>query len=249
MIPGTCTPTVPNDARSLEGQIVLVTGGARRLGRAICETLWRQGAVVVIHCHKSHKDAESLATALGDRSLVVQADLRDRDATRQMFSDIVSKLSRIDAVVCSAAGFARSPIDRLSDETWDELLALNLTAPRRCMQLGIQAGARSIVNIVDVGATQAWKGYAAYGVSKAGLLQLTRIAAKELIGKVRVNAVAPGYILPPDDISPEERERLGQKWAGHPVGSPQDVASAVAFLLREPFLTGVCLPVDGGQSL
>ncbi len=249
MIPGTCRESSSTENGALAGQIVLVTGGARRLGRAICERLWRLGAVVVIHCHKSLTDAQALADSLGARSLVVNADLRDRLATEQMFADIVKKLGRIDAVVCSAAGFGRSPIDRLSDEVWDELLALNLTAPRRCMQLGIKAGAQAIVNIVDVGATQAWRGYAAYGVSKAGLLQLTRIAAKELVGKVRVNAVAPGYILPPDDISPQERERLGQKWAGYPVGTPQDVASAVAFLLSEPFLTGVCLPVDGGQSL
>lgn len=238
-----------DDAQSLAGQVVLVTGGARRIGRAICETLWQCGASVVIHHHQSGAEAQALATELGDRALVVQADLRDRRATEDMFATVLAKRSRIDAVVCSAAAFARTPLADLDDETWDELIAINLTAPRRCLQLGVSAGARSIVHIVDVAATQAWRGYAAYGVSKAGLLQLTKIAAKELVGRVRVNAVLPGFILPPDDASEAELARLSAKWEGYPSGTPQDVARAVAFLLREPFLTGVCLPVDGGQSL
>ena len=117
------------------------------------------------------------------------------------------------------------------------------------MQQAIAAGASTIVNIVDVGASQPWRGYAAYGVAKAGLLHLTRIAAKELLGRVRVNAVAPGVVLLPDDIAPSERDRLQAKLTGQPSGSPLDVARAVRYLVSEPFVTGVCLPIDGGQSL
>ena len=238
-----------DDAQPLAGQVVLVTGGARRLGRAICETLWQQGASIVIHYHRSMADAQALASQLGSRARIVQADLRDRAATENMFASVLAECLRIDAVVCNAAAFVRTPIETLDDAAWDDLIAVNLTAPRRCLQLGIAAGAKVIVNVADVGATQAWRGFAAYGVSKTGLLQLTKIAAKELIGRMRVNAVLPGFVLPPDDASEDELARLSAKWAGYPAGSPLDVARAVAFLLREPFLTGVCLPVDGGQSL
>lgn len=233
----------------LAGQVILVTGGARRLGRAIGEELWSHGATIVVHHHRSTEAAQELLQRLGERVLLVSADLRDRGATQAMFAEVRSQLGRLDGLVNSAAVFARTPIASLSDEEWDEMLAVNLSAPRRCMQLAIAAGATAIVNLVDLAATQPWRGYAAYGVAKAGLLHLTRIAAKELLGQVRVNAVAPGLVLLPDDVTPAERERLLAKIAGQKPGTPLDVARAVRYLLSEPFLTGVCLPVDGGQGL
>jgi len=237
------------EGSTLAGQVILVTGGARRLGRAIGEELWSHGATIVVHHHRSTEEAQELAQRLGERVLLVVADLRDRTATQAMFAEVKSQLGRIDGLVNSAAVFGRTPIASLSDEEWDEVLAVNLSAPRRCMQLAIAAGATAIVNVVDLAATQPWRGYAAYGVAKAGLLQLTRIAAKELIGQVRVNAVAPGLILLPDDVTAAERERLLAKVKGQRPGTPLDVARAVRYLLSEPFLTGVCLPVDGGQGL
>ncbi len=239
----------PTQKQPLSGKVILVTGGARRIGQAICEELWAHGAIVAIHHHQSTVAAQQLAQRLGARAVLVRADLCDRAATEAMFAELGNRLGRIDGLVNSAAVFARTPIETLTDEQWDDILAVNLTAPRRCMQLAIAAGTSAIVNIVDVGAIQPWRGYAAYGVAKAGLLHLTRIAAKELLGRVRVNAVAPGLVLLPDDVAPAERDRLHAKLTGPPSGSPQDVARAVRYLLSEPFVTGVCLPVDGGQSL
>jgi len=239
----------PTQKQPLSGKVILVTGGARRIGQAICEELWTHGAIVAIHHHQSMVAAQQLAQRLGARAVLVRADLCDRTATEAMFAELGNRLGRIDGLVNSAAVFARTPIETLTDEQWDDILAVNLTAPRRCMQLAIAAGTSAIVNIVDVGAIQPWRGYAAYGVAKAGLLHLTRIAAKELLGRVRVNAVAPGLVLLPDDVAPAERDRLHAKLTGPPSGSPQDVARAVRYLLSEPFVTGVCLPVDGGQSL
>jgi len=239
----------PTQKQPLSGKVILVTGGARRIGQAICEELWTHGAIVVIHHHQSTVAAQQLAQRLGARAVLVRADLCDRAATEAMFAELGNRLGRIDGLVNSAAVFARTPIETLTDEQWDDILAVNLTAPRRCMQLAIATGVSAIVNIVDVGAIQPWRGYAAYGVAKAGLLHLTRIAAKELLGRVRVNAVAPGLVLLPDDVAPAERDRLHAKLTGPPSGSPQDVARAVRYLLSEPFVTGVCLPVDGGQSL
>ena len=239
----------PTQKQPLSGKVILVTGGARRIGQAICEELWTHGAIVAIHHHQSMVAAQQLAQRLGARAVLVRADLCDRTATEAMFAELGNRLGRIDGLVNSAAVFARTPIETLTDEQWDDILAVNLTAPRRCMQLAIATGVSAIVNIVDVGAIQPWRGYAAYGVAKAGLLHLTRIAAKELLGRVRVNAVAPGLVLLPDDVAPAERDRLHAKLTGPPSGSPQDVARAVRYLLSEPFVTGVCLPVDGGQSL
>lgn len=235
--------------RSLTGQVVVVTGGARRVGQAICEALWSSGAHVVIHHHASHEAAKALGDRLGSRVTLARADLRDRDQTRAMFADLATQLGRIDGLVNSAAVFEKTPLETLRDEAWDEILAVNLTAPRRCMQLAIEHGAQAIVNIVDLAALAPWRGYAAYGVAKAGLLQLTKIAAKELAGRVRVSAVAPGLVLLPDDVSAQERARLLAKLPNGQPGSPHDVARAVHYLLTEPFVTGVCLPIDGGQSL
>lgn len=234
---------------ALTGQVVVVTGGARRVGQAICEALWASGAHVVIHHHASQKAAQDLADRLGSRATIARADLRDREQTKAMFADLANRLGRIDGLVCSAAIFGRTPLQTMTDDEWDDMLAVNLTAPRRCMQQAIAHGAQAIVNIVDVAAIAPWRGYAAYGVAKAGLLQLTKIAAKELLGSVRVNAVAPGLVLLPDDVSEEERARLLRKLPHGPMGSPHDVARAVQYLLTEPFVTGVCLPIDGGQSL
>ncbi len=237
------------EPHSLTGQVVVVTGGARRVGQAICEALWASGAHVVIHHFESHKAAQALAERLGSRVTLARADLRDRHATTAMFADLAAQLGRIDGLVCSAAIFGRTPLQTLTDDEWDDILAVNLTAPRRCMQLAIGHGAKAIVHIVDVAALTPWRGYAAYGVAKAGLLQLTKIAAKELLGSVRVNAVAPGLVLLPDDVTAEERARLLRKLPHGQMGSPHDVARAVQYLLTEPFVTGVCLPIDGGQSL
>lgn len=234
---------------SLANQVVLVTGGARRLGRAISEALLAEGALVAVHHFKSTDADRAWLEAFADRALPVSADLCSPTETERLFATIAARWPRLDAVVCNAAMFEKTPFSDLSDDVWDKMLALNLTAPRRCMQLGVAMGAHAIVNVLDVAATQAWRGYAAYGVTKAGLLHLTKIWAKELRGRVRVNAVSPGLILPPSDAPAEEQRRLAQKNSGFPKGTPQDAASAVCFLLREPHLTGVCLPVDAGESL
>lgn len=232
----------------LHGQTVLVTGGAQRLGLAITEALLSAGAFVVVHHHTSAGAAAALLRQHPSQVAVVSADLRSRAETERMFSDIATLCGSIDAVVCNAAVFGKTPFATLSDEIWEEMLALNLTAPRRCIQHGIKLGARAIVNVLDIAATQAWSGYSAYGVAKAGLWHLTRILAKELRGQVRVNAVAPGLILMPQDASPQERARLTAKHAGQPRATPRDVAQGICFLLSEPRLTGVCLPIDAGES-
>ncbi|MFO0578530.1 MAG: SDR family oxidoreductase [Polyangia bacterium] len=232
---------------SLAGQVVLVTGGGRRVGRAICEELAAAGARIVVHYHRSAVEAEALAARLGGEAL--GADLRSAAATEALFAAIATAHGRLDALVNSAAIFGRTPFATLTDAEWDEHLATNLTAPMRCTRSAVRLGARAIVNLVDIAAWQPWIGYGAYSVAKAGLLQLTRVLARELAPTVRVNAVAPGVVAFAEDLDEATRQRvLGRVPLGRS-GEPADVARAVRFLLTEPFLSGVCLPVDGAQGL
>lgn len=239
----------PDGGTELQGRLILVTGGGQRVGRTICEELGRAGARLIVHYHHSQSDAESLARRLGRGSLALHADLRNTGETVSMFQTIEAKVGRIDMLVNNAAIFCRTPFHSLTDAAWDEQLAVNLTAPQRCMRLAVAAGATAIVNLVDIAAWQPWIEYSAYAVAKAGLLHLTRILARELAPTVRVNAVAPGTVLFPDDYDAASKARVLARVPLNRQGQPADVARAVRYLLSEGYLTGVCLPVDGGQGL
>lgn len=241
-------PFALDASHDLAGQVILITGAARRLGRAIATELAAAGAQPVLHCFSSAAEGAALAADLGGAP-VLRADLRDRRQTRDLIDQVLARCGRLDALVNNAAAFPRAPFLDMDDDTWDQTLALNLTAPMLLSRGAARAGARAIVNLVDIAAWQPWIGYAAYCVSKAGLLQLTRALARELAPAVRVNAVAPGMILLPDDFDAAEAQRLlARVPLGRP-GDPGDVARAVRFLLTERYVTGVCLPVDGGQGL
>ena len=182
-------------------------------------------------------------------SFWVQADLRQPAAAHRVVDEVVTRAGKIDALVCSAADYGRTPLVELSDERWAAMLELNLSAPMRLMRAAVARGATSIVNLVDVAACEPWPNYLAYSTSKAGLLHLSRCLALELAPKVRVNCVAPGTVLFPDDWSAARRARQVERIPLGRSGAPEDVARAVRYLLEEEYLTGVCLPIDGGASL
>jgi pteridine reductase len=221
---------------NLSGKTAIVTGGARRVGRAIVKELAAAGARVVVHHHSSTPEPDGVA---------VQADLRAPGAAEK----IVAAAGHVDILVNSAAGYARTPLDALTDEAWESMLALNLTAPMRLIRAAVPAGVTSVVNIVDIAAWQPWPNWLAYSTSKAGLLHLTRCLALELAPRVRVNAVAPGTVAFPEDWDAERRARMEAKIPLGHAGTPEDVARAVRFLCEQDYLTGVCLPVDGGSGL
>jgi pteridine reductase len=228
----------------LAGKTALVTGGARRVGRAIVEALAAAGARVVIHHHASADDASMLARRLG--GVAVGADLRAPGAAEAL---VAAAGGALDVLVNSAAGYARTPLAELSDAAWDDMLALNLTAPMRLVRAAVPAGVRAIVKVVDVAAWQPWPNWLAYSTSKAALLHFTRCLALELAPRVRVNAVAPGTAAFPDDWDDARRAAMRAKIPLGREGTPQDVARAVRFLVEEEYLTGVCVPVDGGSGL
>ena len=137
----------------------------------------------------------------------------------------------------------------MDDDAWDRMFALNLDAPMRLMREAARAGASAIVNIVDIAAWQPWGNWSAYATSKAALLHLSRCLALELAPRTRVNCVAPGTVIFPDDWDEERRARQLDKIPLARAGAPEDVARAVRWLFEEQFLTGVCIPVDGGAGL
>lgn len=228
---------------ALDGKTALVTGGARRVGRAIVEELARAGCRVVIHHQASAADAAALATTL-DGATVVQADLRDPAAAARLIAS-----APLDIVVNNAADYARTPLVQLDDAQWSRMLELNLTAPMRLMREAARAGVGCIVNIVDVAAWQPWANWSAYATSKAALLHLSRCLALELAPSTRVNCVAPGTAIFPDDWDEHRRAAQLARIPLGRVGAPGDVARAVRFLCEEEYLTGVCIPVDGGAGL
>ncbi len=228
----------------LQGKTALVTGGARRVGRAIVEELMRAGARVVVHHHASDDAATSLGAAA-----VVKGDLRDPACAARIVGEARAATGALDLLVNNAAGYARTPLATLTDEDWDAMLALNLTAPMRLMRAAVAAGATAIVNLVDVAAWQPWPNYLAYSTSKAGLLHLTRCLALELAPRVRVNAVAPGTAQFPDEWDDARRAAQVARTPLGRAGTPAEVARAVRFLVENDYLTGVCLPVDGGAGL
>ncbi|NIN72904.1 MAG: SDR family oxidoreductase [Gemmatimonadetes bacterium] len=240
----------------LNGRVALVTGSARRLGRSIAGALAQAGCAIAIHHHCSPAEAADAVhecRALEVEAAAFQADLEDPRQIDRLFAELESSFGQLDILVNNAAIFAGGPAAQITPEEWDRVMDLNLRAPFFCCQqaarLMQRAGAGSIVNIADVAAFQAWPGYAHYCVSKAGLVALTRVLARALAPEVRVNAVAPGPVLPPEDVSPDERERLAELTALKRLGEPDDVVQAVLFLVGSDYITGETIIVDGGKLL
>lgn len=236
----------------IAGRIALVTGSARRLGRAIAAALADAGADVAIHHHASPDAAQEAAAelrAFGVRSRAFQADLTDIGAIDRLFERVEASFGGLDILVNSAAIFEHRRFLDVTPADWDRAIDLNLRAPFFCIQRAArrmpEGGA--IVNIADVAAFETWTGYAPYSIAKAGLVLMTRLAARALGPAIRVNAVAPGSVLPPEDLSAEERERLARATALKRLGSPRDITEAVLFLVRSDYITGETLVVDGGK--
>jgi pteridine reductase len=225
----------------------LVTGSARRIGRAIALELHEAGYGVAVHYRSSRHEAEETAALLGGAPLIQGDQAREPE---RIVAEAVAALGGLHLLVNSAAQFEKVASEELDRQRFEAMLAANLTGPFLLMRAALPHLRRSqgsIVNLVDVcGTSQVWKGYAHYAASKAGLATLTRLLALEWAPEVRVNAVAPGAALLDD---PQQADRLAKRIPLGRIGTPEDVARAVLFLAREPFVTGQVLAVDGGRSL
>lgn len=240
----------------LNGRVAVVTGGARRVGRALSLGLARAGATVVVNYRDSAAEAASAVEeirALGAEAIAVRADLGVLDGVRGLVERTHSEFGRLDVLVNSAAVFVRRPFAEITEAEWDRVLAINLKGPFFLAQAAaplLRAAGGAIVNIGDMSAVQAWPSFAHHAIAKAGLLHMTRVLARALAPAVRVNAILPGNVLPPEGWESEDGGAGGRdRVLTAREGRPEDVVSALLYLLGGDFLTGEVLIVDGGRQL
>ncbi|MHB9117840.1 MAG: pteridine reductase [Burkholderiales bacterium] len=243
----------------MQEKIVLITGGAKRVGAAICRRLHAGGAKLMIHYRSSRGEAQSLCDELNrvhaGSAALVQADLLACDGLPALVEATVRQFGRLDALINNASSFYPTAVGEIKEENWADLIGTNLKAPLFLSQAAAPELRRNhgcIVNIADIHAERPMKSYVVYSLAKAGLVALTKSLAHELGPQVRVNAVAPGPIMWPEDdptFDDPERRRIIAHTLLKREGSPEDIAKTVAFLVADaPYITGVIVPVDGGRS-
>ena len=244
----------------MQGKVILVTGGAKRVGAAICRRLHAAGANIVLHYRSSSKDAFALRDELNavraNSVFCAQADLLDLHDLPKLVDAGRNHFGRLDGIVNNASSFYATPLEAVDDAQWTDLLGTNLKAPlflakAAAAELRKQQGA--IVNIVDIHAERPMQGHLVYSIAKAGLVALTKGLAQELGPQVRVNGVAPGVIIWPEqgDWDNEERRRqIVEHTLLKREGEPDDIAKTVLFLMSSaPYITGQVIAVDGGRSI
>lgn len=246
-------------SESLSGKVVLVTGGAKRVGAAIARRLHREGANLMIHYRGSEREAKALRTELNaaraDSVALLQADLLDVMGLPEIVKNTVGRFERLDALVNNASSFFPTPVGEMTAASWDSLVGANLRAPLFLSQAAaphLKKTGGAIVNITDIHAERPLKGYVIYSIAKTGLAGLTRSLARELAPEVRVNGVAPGAIVWPEDGSWDDltRQRIVSHTLLRRTGEPDDIARAVYYLIADaPYVTGQIIAVDGGRSI
>jgi len=239
----------------LRDRVALVTGAGRRVGRALAVALGAEGMRVAIHYHESAEGAREtagLVTAAGGQAALVRGDLSRADAPGRLVEDVMRELGAFDVLVNSAAIMERTPLGSVTPEAWDTMFAINLRAPFLLAQAAarhLEQAQGAILNIADLAAFEAWPAYIPHGISKAGVVYMTRALARALAPAVRVNAIAPGAVLLPESWSARDADRLRDTTPLGRLGSPDDVAKAAIYLLGADYVTGETLIVDGGRHV
>ena len=244
----------------MQGKVVLITGGARRVGAAICRNLHVHGASIMVHYRSSAKEARALQAELNlkrsDSVALIQADLLNVPTLPNLVGDTVKHFGKLDVVINNASSFFPTVVGEINNKVWEDLIGTNLKAPLFLLQAAagqLKKNRGCIVNIVDIHAERPMKNYVVYSTAKAGLVNLTRSLARELAPEVRVNGVAPGAIIWPEDEAWSDelsRQRIINSTLLKRVGEPEDIAKAVYFLIADaPYITGQIIAVDGGRSI
>jgi len=240
----------------LVDRVVLVTGAGRRVGRAIALRLAEAGCRVAVHYHTSGREAEDTATkcrALGGDAATFAADLADPAAAAALVPSVLARFSRLDVLVNNAAIFESMTVDRFDLAAWERTLWTNVTAPMVLVHAARDALRKArgrVINLLDAATGRAWPDHVAYVVSKGALETLTHVLARALAPEVNVVGIAPGVAAWPEHYDAATRERLTARIPLGRAGTPEDIAAAVHFVLREgDYITGAVLPVDGGRHL
>jgi pteridine reductase len=247
-----------SNAARLQGRTALITGGARRIGERTVRALHAAGANVVIHCHRSRAEADSLVAELESgrpqSTAVVAADLLDVGQLPSLVAAARERFGGLDILVNNASTFYPTPLGTISPKQWDDLFGTNLRAPTFLAQAAAGELRRArglLLNMVDIHGIRPLRDHSVYSTAKAGLIMLTRALARELAPEVRVNGIAPGPVLWPDDgIDEARKQEILRNTPMHRTGSPDDIARAILFFATDaPFVTGQILAVDGGRSI
>lgn len=241
--------------KPLAGQVALVTGAGRRIGRAVAMRLAAEGARLIVHYRSSKSEAEAVAAEIarnGGEAACIRAELTRVAEVDALFDEIEKRFGRLDILVNNAAIFSPTPLGDTREAQWDAILDTNLKSQFFCAQRAAlllkQSGRGRIINFASLGGLQAWPKYTAYSVSKAGVIMLTRVLARALAPDVTVNAIAPGTISFPED-APDVADRAIRSAPLRRTGSADDIADAVVYLVGAGFVTGQVLVVDGGSSI
>jgi len=243
---------------TLQDRVVLITGGARRVGAETARALHAAGANVFIHYRNSAADAIALAAefnqARAHSAATHAADLLRAEAPQELVSAALAAFGRLDILINNASSFYSTPVGSITVSQWDDLMGSNLKAPLFLSQAaapGLRVQRGLIINMIDIHALRPLKAHPVYSAAKAGLAMLTRSLARELGPEIRVNGIAPGPVLwPEDDMDESLRQEIIGRTALKRHGTPQDVARTVLFLARDaPYITGQIIAVDGGRSI
>ena len=239
----------------LRGRVALVTGGARRVGAAIARALAAKGMHVGVHYGSSSAEAEVMVKELrakGVKAEAFGADLRKVEEAKGLADRVAKYFGALDVVVNSAANMLEGAVESVTPEQWEESFSLNLRAPFFVTQgalVHLRKGKGKVVNIADLAGLEPWPRYVAHCTSKAGVIMLTKSLARALAPDITVNAVAPGAVLLPDDWDEATRTHFAETTPLKRLGSADDVAGAVLYLLEADYVTGEVLVVDGGRLL
>jgi pteridine reductase len=243
---------------TLQNKVALVTGGSRRIGASTVRMLHQYGMNLVVHYRRSANEAEALRAELCDKRpdsvMLVRGDLSEIAKVRNLVRKSAAEMGRLDALINNASAFFPTPISSATDDQWQSIMDTNLKAPFFLSQAAapwLRKSRGSIINITDIYADRPLADHPIYSASKAGLVSLTKSLASELGPEIRVNAVAPGAIMWPENDNDEiSHQRLISRTPLKSIGDPDDIARAVRFLLADAdFITGQVLRVDGGRTV
>jgi len=241
----------------VDNKVVLITGAAHRIGAVTARYLHEAGCNMILHYLSSRSPAQALQKELNDKRensvVLVQADLLANNAVTALVKEAYNAWQRLDVLINNASTFYRTPIGSANDQHWDDLFGTNVKAPFFLAQAAapyLRKTRGSIINMVDIHARRPLKEYSIYSMAKAALETMTKALARELGPEIRVNGVAPGAILWPDNIDEVTKQRIVSKTFLKRKGEPEDIAKAIRFIIEDaPYMTGQILSIDGGRSL